>query len=352
VLTISVRVPAGKYATPAERVTLFERLEERLAAIPSVASVAIANAAPFIGSATRQLAIRGRPLGAGETPPHVSQVLVGDRYFHAVGLRLVGGRAFTQVDGTPGHEVAIVNQRFASMFFPAENPLGRRIRLTDPNASSDEAGPWLTIVGISPTLRQQFFRDIDPVVYMPYRTNPGMGPMFLIRGVTEPAALTGAIRQQVHALDPDLAAFRAVPLDVWMRQSRWGHRVFGTMFAVFAFISLVVSAVGLYAITSYSVTKRTQEIGMRMALGARATQVTWLFLRRALVPVGVGIVLGLAGAFAVGRAMRGFLFQTSPGDPFTLVSIAALLIVIAAVACLLPTRRATRLDPVAALRYE
>jgi predicted permease len=351
VLTISVRVPARKYPTPAERAALFERVEERLAAIPSIASVAIANAVPFIGSATRQIAIDGRAIGAADTPPTVSHVLVGDRYFETLELRLVRGRRFSPIDGTPGHEAAIVNQRLVSMLFPNENPLGRRIRLMDPNAR-EEAGPWLTIVGVSPTVRQQFFRDIDAVVYVPYRTNPGLGPMFLIRGGTEPAALTRTIREQVHAIDADLAAFRAVPLEVWMKQSRWGHRVFGTMFAVFAVVALVVSAVGLYAITAYSVTKRTHEIGVRMALGAQATQVAWLFVRRAVAPLGVGLALGLCGAFGVGRGMRGFLFQTSASDPLTLVAIAVLLIVIAAAACLLPMRRATRLDPVAALRYE
>jgi putative ABC transport system permease protein len=174
----------------------------------------------------------------------------------------------------------------------------------------------------------------------------------MVRGQGEPAALTSLVREEVRALDRDLAVSRVRPLDLWMSQSRWGHRVFGTMFGLFAAIALVLSAVGLYAVTAYSVTQRTQEIGVRMALGAQASQVVWLFVRRAVTPLVVGLAAGLAGALGVGRLMRGFLVQTSATDLFTLVTIAALVIVVAIAACLLPARRATRLDPVAALRYE
>jgi predicted permease len=351
VLTMSLRLPARKYTTPAQRIAFYQRLEERLGSIQPVSAAAIASTVPFIGAPVWRLAIDGRTPVSGETSPKASYVLIGARYFDTLSLRLLRGRAFTEIDGTAGHESAIVNQQLAAMYFPDEDALGRRIRLTNPNAP-DAAGAWVTIVGVSPTVRQQFFQDIDPVVYLPYRANPGSGAMLMARGQSEPEGISPLLRAELRALDPDLAVHRVMPLDVWMAQSRWGHRVFGTMFGVFACIALILAAVGLYAVTSYSVTQRTREIGVRMALGARGREVVWLFLRRVTVPLGIGLAIGLAGAFGVGRLLQSFLIQTSATDPVTLVSIAALLVVVAVAACVWPALRATRLDPVTALRSE
>jgi ABC-type antimicrobial peptide transport system permease subunit len=189
-------------------------------------------------------------------------------------------------------------------------------------------------------------------VYVPYRTNPGLGPMLMVRGQGERALLTSLVRETVQALDSDVAVFRITPLEELMTQSRWGHRVFGVMFTLFAVIALVLSAVGMYAVTAYSVTQRTQEIGVRMALGAEARQVVWLFLHRTVVPLGTGLVLGLGGALWIGTLMRTFLVQTSSNDPFTLGAVAILLAAVSMLACIGPARRAARLDPVRTLRYE
>jgi ABC-type antimicrobial peptide transport system permease subunit len=156
----------------------------------------------------------------------------------------------------------------------------------------------------------------------------------------------------MFALDPDLPLNNVRTMDENLAQQRWFARVFGTMFSVFAGIAIVLSAVGLFAVTAYSVTQRTQEIGVRMALGAQAKQVSWLILRRGLVHLAIGLTLGLAGAFGVGRLLGSMLFQTSPADPMTLVSITVLLITIAISASLWPAWQASRLDPVTALRYE
>ena len=168
----------------------------------------------------------------------------------------------------------------------------------------------------------------------------------------KPKIVAPLIRAEVFALDADIGLNAITLLDRAMTQSRWGHRVFGGMLTVFAFVGLLLAAVGLYAVTAFLVVQRTQEIGVRMALGARSGTVVWLFVKRTSLPVGLGIGLGLAGALALGKLLQRFLIQTSPTDPTTLVGIAVLLAAVSLAACVFPARRATRLDPLAALRYE
>jgi putative ABC transport system permease protein len=362
VVAMPLTLPNQKYHTPEQRKAFYQRVAERVGAIPGVSSAAFANAVPFAGGPSRQLAIDGRPLLTDEPQPTVSYVTIRGRYFETLGLRLLRGRTFIDTDDVPGHESVIVNQRFVTMFFPNEDPIGRRIRLTAaaqdirreaPTLNTPVSVPpaWATIVGISPTVRQQYFQDLDPVVYVPNRADAA-GTTLIVRGQSAPAAITPSIRAGVYALDQDVAVNAIRPLEELMTGSRWGHRVFGGMLTVFAFVALALAAVGLYAVTAYSVVRRTQEIGVRMALGAQAASVVWLFAKRTMLPLGTGLGIGLAGALGVGRLLEGFLIQTSPTDPMTLAGIAVLLTAVSSAACFVPARRATRLDPVAALRYE
>jgi len=351
-LTLNLVLPDRKYPTPEQRAAFYHRLDERLGAIGTIRGATISTNAPAAGGQQYRLSIDGRPTPSGEPPPQVTRVVVGPRYFDAVGLTLRRGRAFADSDGTDGHEVAIVNQRFASMHFANEDPIGRRIKLvTDPPVPPEPA--WITIVGVSPNVRQRSLQepDPDPVVYVPYRFAPLPFMMTIVRTQGEPSALASTIREEVRALDPDLPLFGIRTLDASLAQQRWPFRIFGTMFAMFAAIALVLSAVGLYAITAYSVAQRTQEIGVRMALGAQASQVWWLVVRRSLVQLAVGLAIGIAGAFGVGALLRSIV-QGSANDPSTLAAIAALLVTVSLAACFWPARRATRLDPVNALRYE
>mgnify|MGYP003578979561 FL=1 len=177
--------------------------------------------------------------------------------------------------------------------------------------------------------------------------------MTLIARTRSAAAGAGQeLREAMRAVDPDQALFNLRTLDEAMGQQRFMYRVFGTMFTVFAGIALILAAVGLYAVTAYAVTQHTREIGVRVVLGAAPGQVIALFLRRGAVQLGIGLVIGVAGAFGVGRLLQALLVQTSPRDPLTLISIVALLTIVAAVACIVPARRATRLDPLQALRHE
>jgi putative ABC transport system permease protein len=211
-----------------------------------------------------------------------------------------------------------------------------------------------TIVGVVPSVRQRNVQepDADPVVYVPYRADAQRFMTLLVRAPGEPASIISLVREEMRALEPDLPLFDTQTMDQQLAQQRWGFRVFGSMFAIFAAIALALSAVGLYAVTAYSVAQRTQEIGVRMALGAQAPQVWWLILRRSIVQMAIGLGLGIGGALGVGKLLESLLVQTGTRDPATLTSIVALLVVVSLAACLWPARRATRLDPVSALRYE
>jgi predicted permease len=352
-LAMNLSLPDQKYPTEGQRAAFYHRLDERLGGIGGVRGASVTSSVPFGGGVAMRLTIDGREPPAGEQPPHVTRVTIGTRYFDTLGLTLTRGHGFADADGTPGHEVGIVNQRFVSMYFAGDDPLGRRVKL----ASDPPTGPepsWITIVGVSPTVRQRNLRepDPDPVIYVPYRFAPAPSMTLLIRTIGEPSALTGMLREEVRALDPDLPLFGIATMDETLARTRWFYRVFGTMFATFALAALMLSAVGLYAITAYSVTQRTQEIGVRMALGAEARQVWWLIVRRSFVQLAIGLTLGLAGAFVVGRLLRSLLAQTSANDPLTLVVIATVFVVVSLVACLGPARRATAVDPLSALRYE
>lgn len=351
VLAMRLRLPVESYGSVERRSAFYDSLQERFGRVRSIASATIATSVPFAGAPVKRLAIRGRATAPDQAFPTVSTVHVGSRYFETLGLHIVRGRPFGGVDGASGHESAIVSERFVSLFFPHDDAIGQRIALQDIGGSSG-APAWLTIVGVSRTVRQQFMREIDPVVYLPLRANPSPGTWLLVRAHGEPDDVAALVRAELRGLDPELAVYGVTPLETLMTQSRWGHRVFGGMMALFAGVALVMAALGLYAVTAYSVTQRRQEIGVRMALGAGRGEVVWLFLARAAPPIGVGLLIGGLGAFGIGRLVRSLLVQTSPTDPLTLLAIATLLGCVIVAACAWPATRAAALNPILVLRHE
>ena len=356
VLTMRMFLPLAKYPDRDSRIALFQRIEERLRGVGALESAALTTNTPLGGGPLRQLTVEGRPPAAGDRLPDVTMLSVSAGYFDTLGLKLARGRTFDRLDGTDGHESAIVNQRFVAMHFGGEDPLGRRITLTDPNSQNVQTSAPVraTIVGVAPSVRQRNTSeaDPDPVVYLPYRADPQRGLMLMVRTASNPAGVAPLVREEMRAIEPDLPVFNIRTMDEQMAQQRWPFRVFGTMFAIFAAIALVLSAVGLYAVTAYSVTQRTAEIGVRMALGARPDHVMWLVLRQSLVQLGIGLPIGIGGAFGVGRVLQSLLVQTSARDPVTIASIAVLMAAVSIAACLWPARRAMSLDPVSALRCE
>jgi putative ABC transport system permease protein len=352
-IAMRVNLPRANYPTVEARAQFFERLTPRLASLPGADDAAVSTSMPPFGLWGREVLIDGRADAGRGKRLTAGFVAVSPSFFETVGAPVLRGRPFDARDGAKGTEVAIVNQRFAARHFPGENPIGRRIRFPDEDPADDV--PWLTIVGISPDIRHgnPRERDIPDVAYIPVRQLGPGGATVILRSRLDPASLVAAVRREVQLLDPDQAVGKPQTVDQMLTQSAWPFRVFGTAFGILAVIALTLASVGLYAVIAYSVSTRTQEIGVRMALGAGRTTVGWLVLRRGLWQLGVGLVLGLAGAWAVGKfVLASVVAQISGTDPAIFVGVPVLLTIVALAACLVPARRAARLDPLDALRTE
>jgi predicted permease len=352
-LRLRLDLPATNYGMPEQRLAFYRRLEDRVAG--SAPAVSIANVPPLAGGRPRAVEVN-RPWASGPRLT-ATQVTIGARYFDSIGARPIRGRELTRGDGEPGRGAVIVNERFASMFLPGGDPIGQRIRLSDPVRADEpvsNAGEWMTIVGVAQNVRQRPPADggFDPVVYVTLATDVVWSANVLVRTNGDIAGPAAALRAHVAAIDPDLPLFDVRTIDDLLVFQRWGQRVFGTMFFVFASLALLMAAIGLYAMTAYGVSQRTREFGVRMALGAPARHVAWLVARRTSVQVIVGLVLGGLGAVAVGRVTPAVVSASRAGDPAVLALVIALVIVSAALACVLPARRAVRVDPIVALRND
>jgi predicted permease len=356
VVTFQIGLPSQKFRTHSDRMEFIDRLDERLRGLHAVAGAALASQTPIVSFSgpQRALTIEGRPPLAGQTPPGATFAQVGPRYFETLAVPLLRGRAFDERDAMPGREAAIVNQRFATTYFPDADPVGKRIQLAG-SAPAAAATPWLTIVGVSQTV-PSFGpgRPLDlqePVVYAPLALDPSPRALVVIaRAHSGLAATVSAMREEVRALDPDLPLFGIETLDVAVGRAR--DSIVASWFTVLALIAIVVAAVGLYAVAAHTVAQRTQEIGVRIALGARSGQVVWLFVRRTSLLLVAGIAFGVAGAFWTGQFLQSFHPQTPAHDPLTLVAVVLLLALVAGIASVLPARRAARVDPATALRAE
>jgi putative ABC transport system permease protein len=377
VMRLSLSEP--RYRTPEDRARFLATLDARLAALSTgrdtagaatagaaagsssgIVSAVVANDTPFSGRASRQLTIDGRPPADGAPPSSAAYVYASDRYFSTLGLRIVRGRPFAAGDEALGRESAVVNERFAAEFFPNEDPIGRRIRLAPRNDPSGvtRTAPWLTIVGIARNMpRTGPDRTPESIAYAPLgaERTPGAGASLIVRTDATRAnlaAVASALREDVRALDPDLPLYSVETMDAVVARGWGAQRLMGGFLGMLALIAFVLATVGLYAVTAHGVARRTQEIGIRMALGARAGQVVWLFARRTLVQLAFGLTIGLAGALAVGRLLQSFLVGTAPRDAVTLTIVSLVLIAVASAAAYVPARHAARLDPLRALRDE
>jgi ABC-type antimicrobial peptide transport system permease subunit len=280
-----------------------------------------------------------------------SALVVSPSYFRTLGTSILAGREFNETDRASGVPAAIVNQRFANTQWPGEDPLAKRLRLF--NGQAPDA--WVTVVGVAPNIVQNDAtrQTFDPLVYLPYAQNPSRSMWVISRSRVPPETLGAAFRYELRALDSDLPIWLGPSLlSERLGDAYWNKRLYGQLFLILAAIALVLASVGLYAVVAHSVSERTQEIGIRMAMGATARQILTAVFQAGILQLGTGLVIGLAASLAVNRLLQAELVQVSPGDPLALVVASVTLIVAAALGCLIPARRAIRVDPLVALRYE
>jgi putative ABC transport system permease protein len=356
-VTTFIRLPAQRYATSDQRIAFHEQLKARLLSVPGVTASTVASAAPFSPAGRRQLmSVDGRP--TTEPPPDVMTVVVEPSYFRTVVRGLILGEPFSELHGTPGHEAAIVNQRFAEVYLGAGSPIGRHVELRLPTAQrtylreADAPAPPVSvaIIGVAPEIRQ--VRDAVPIVYLPFRAEAPASVALIVRGSGASMSLVADIRDAVNAIDPDLALGAVRALDELRDRSTAGPAHMASQFATIGGLALVFSGVGLYSAMAYAVRRRTQEIAVRMALGAQAAQVRWLFLKTGAWVIAAGVILGVPAALVVGRLLQNTFWRTEARDAVTLIVTVALLALVALVASIVPARRATRLEPTTALRIE
>jgi putative ABC transport system permease protein len=299
---------------------------------------------------TNPYSVEGRPLPPGQHGPAVAQLLITPDYFRTLGVPVLRGRGFTEADTATTPPVIIINETMASSLFPGEDPVGRRLQLGDPDPDS----PWLTIVGVVGNVK---YTGLDaapePTMYTPHEQNLWWTTMYLVlRSTTDPGGLTQALRAQVVAIDPQLPLAQARTMQELLGQSVAEPRFRTTLLGLFAATALLLAAVGIYGILSYTVGQRTQEMGIRMALGASRRDVLALVLKQGMALAAGGVAIGLIAALALSRVLAGLLFGVAPTDAATFAAVSLVMVAAALLACYVPARRATRVDPMVALRAE
>jgi putative ABC transport system permease protein len=350
-----LQLPPSNYPTPEARQRFFDQLLPKVEAIAGVQRVAITTAVPPLDHEEWRVIIGGSRNVEDGSRPFVSTVSVSPRYFETLGVDLLRGRGIENGDRTPGSANVVINQQMADHFFPGEDPIGRQLRFV-PRADEPDAPPqpWRTVVGVVPTFLQgsddEAFRN--SVVYLPFLHTPHRTSSLLVRSALPPASIMAAVREVVKTIDPDQPVFSIETIAAVMANERSVYRVLSTLFAMLGVIALILSAVGVYGVIAYSVTQRTQEIGVRMAIGAGRWDVSWMFVRKGLMQLGLSLLIGLPVAVALGTFARIPLIEIEPTDPLTMVTITAVMSAVALTASVVPARRAARVDPMIALRSE
>ncbi len=358
VLTVPLNINLLRYTKPQGR-EFYRQATERVQAIPGVESVSLARVVALSGgSSVRSLLIQGRggredqfrsestSGGVVTTDDSTSSNVVGFDYFRTMGIGLLRGRDFNAQDKEEGPRVVIVNEAFVQRHFPGQEVLGQQLSFNGPS------GPWREIIGVVRDSKYLSLRESPtPVTYLPLSQNHETGMNLHVRAAN-PSAVSAAIQQELQSLDRNLPLTSPAPISESISNSLYTARVGALLIGIFGGLALLLASIGLYGVMSFAVSRRTRELGIRMALGAQAADVFSLVLRQGLGMVLVGLAIGLAAAGIVTRLLASFLFGIKPLDPITFVVISFLLMLVAVVACFIPARRATKVDPLVALRYE
>ncbi len=351
VMTLRLSLPESTYPDDPSQISFYERLADRLRAVPGVEASGAGFPLPLGGSNyVLSFAVEGRPAPAPNESPQSWMRFVTPGYVQAMGIPLVRGRMLAETDRAGAPRVALVSRTLAETVFPGEDPIGHRITFNDPTSPDAE---WVEIVGVVGSVRDQSLaKEPNGETYLSAFQTPLDVATVVAKTSGDPAALTGALRAAVHDVDPNLPVYRVRTMQAVVADSLADQRFNATLLAIFAALALVLASVGVYGVISYSVSQRTSEMGLRLALGAERREVLALVVRQAMVRVALGVVLGLAGAFAAGRFLRSLVVGITVRDPLTFGGVALVLLAVALLATWLPARRATRVDPVVALRSE
>jgi putative ABC transport system permease protein len=349
VLTMRLNLPEAKYAKPETWTAFHENLNRRLKSLPGVEFASVASQLPLGGWTPFSFEFEGRTTDPAQ-PPEGGGLIVSNNYFQTMQVQPRRGRLFLDADGVAGPPVVVVNENFAAKFWPGEDALGKRVRVLEEHFP----GPWLTVVGVVPDILQNFRPNLqrDPLIYVPYAEKPDRQVFLVARTLVPPATLADAFRREVQRVDENLAVYEVRTLENRIAESRLTVSLFGAICSIFAGVATVLAAIGLYGVIAHAVSQRTQEIGLRMAVGASRRDIVRLVLTQGIRPLVPGLAIGLLLALAASRLLRVALVGVSPNDPVTFVGIVMVLTSAVALGCIVPARRATRIDPLIALRYE
>jgi putative ABC transport system permease protein len=349
VLTFEMSLEGKRYATDSARLQLYDGLAERLAAMPGVAHVGAVAWLPVRSCCS---SVEYRPEGKSYAPddvPNAFYNVVTPGFVEAFGLSLISGRAFDQRDGIGAPNVAIVSRSFADREWPGENPVGKRVHI----GSADST--WTTVVGVvNGFVQDRRVREtLRPQMLVPFAQTQRRTLSVAVRSTSDDAAALGPlVRGEIRRIDPDLPVAELKTMTRVIAERMFEPRVYGLMFSIFAVSALVLAVIGIYGVMAYSVAQRTHEFGLRMALGAQRRDVLLLVLRGGVRLVVLGLVIGVPAAFAMGRGLSGLLYGVKGSDPATFVGIPLLLGAVALFASMVPARRATRVEPITALRND
>ena len=349
VLTGRVGLFESVYPTDADRLRFIERLQQELEAVPGVSSAALSTSLPTMDMGYYQYHAEGDELPADNAYPAAWAAWVTPSYFETFRFAPLQGRLFGTQDGADGVRVALVDQRFAQRQWPGESALGKRIRIAPTLADSQFA----TVIGVLPdTLQGEMDSDLRATVFLPMAQEPATFMSFAVRTDGDPYALADAVRAAVQRVDPDLPVYWLRTMDDWLDIAMWDSRLLANLFGIFAVFALVLAVSGIYAVLAYAVSQRTREIGVRRALGARDPGILRMVLAQGGVQLGIGLGAGLLLALGFGKVLSNFLFEVQGFDPVTFFGVAVVLASVSMLAGLVPARRALRVQPMVALRYE